>query len=87
MTEEEYRIISSPLSREITMYGITIQVHIFRGEHDDGWILEVVDRSGASTVWDDKFATDQAALDELLRTIEVEGIGTFLETSAGKSLH
>jgi hypothetical protein len=87
MTEEEYTIIDSPLSREITMYGITIQVHIFRGEHDDGWILEVVDRSGASTVWDDRFAADQAALDEVLRTIEVEGIGTFLETSAGKLLH
>lgn len=87
MTEEEYKIIDSPLSREITMYGITIQVHIFRGEHDDGWILEVVDRTGASTVWDDKFATDQAALDEVLRTIEVEGIGTFLDSSAGPLLH
>lgn len=87
MTEEEYKIVDSPLSREITQDGITIRVHIYRGEDDEGWILEVVDHSGASTVWDDKFATDQAALDELLRTIEVEGIGTFLETSAGKLLH
>ena len=57
------------------------------GEQEDGWILEVVDHNAASTVWDDKFATDQAALDELLRTIREEGIRTFLESSADKSLH
>jgi len=87
MDDEDYKLIESPLSREITQGGVTIQVHIYRGEHDEGWILEVVDHNDASTVWEDKFATDQAAFDELLRTIQTEGIQTFLETSAGKSLH
>jgi len=38
----------------------------------------VVDETGTSTVWDDLFPTDQAALDEALKTIREEGIGTFL---------
>jgi uncharacterized protein len=38
----------------------------------------VVDETGASTVWDDLFPTDQAALDEALKTIREEGIKTFL---------
>jgi hypothetical protein len=42
------------------------------------WSLEVVDETGTSTVWDDSFSTDQAALDEALKTIREEGIKTFL---------
>lgn len=52
-------------------------MQIYRGEEDAGWILEVVDADGASTVWDDKFVTDQAAMDELLRTLRVEGMKQF----------
>ena len=50
---------------------------IYRLETTD-WSLEVVDETGASTVWDDLFPTDQAALDEALKTIREEGIRTFL---------
>jgi len=38
----------------------------------------VVDEAGTSTVWDDLFPTDQAALDEALKTFREEGMGTFL---------
>jgi hypothetical protein len=37
----------------------------------------VEDHKGGSTVWDDRFATDQAALNEAIRTIETDGIGSF----------
>lgn len=87
MAEDEYNLIESPLSQNITRDGITIEVHIYRGEDEPAWILEVVDHTGASTVWSEKFATDRAALDELLRTIETEGIQTFLETSMTQTLH
>jgi hypothetical protein len=40
--------------------------------------LEVVDSAGGSTVWEETFQTEQAALSEVLRTIEVEGISCFL---------
>ena len=77
--DEEYRIIHSPLERRITERGVSIEVLIYRGEDDAGWILEVVDHAGGSTVWDEAFGSDRAALDEALRTIAREGISSFAE--------
>jgi hypothetical protein len=59
--DDEYKIINSPLSQKITRDGTTIDVLIYRGEHEAEWILEVVDHAGGSTVWDDTFATEQDA--------------------------
>ena len=75
----------SPLSCEVTSDGVTVQVDIYSdGKH--GWILEVVDEEGASTVWDDIFFTDQSALDEALRVIEEEGIRTFF-SDQNRTIH
>jgi hypothetical protein len=71
------KIIHSALSRTIREAGIEIRVAIYRLETTD-WSLEVVDATGTSTVWDDLFPTDQAALDEAMKTIHEEGIRTFL---------
>ncbi|MDQ3287152.1 MAG: hypothetical protein M3Q42_02615 [Pseudomonadota bacterium] len=70
---DNYQLVTSPLCRSITEKGQTVRVEIYRGP-DTGWTLEVVDELNTSTVWDDMFATDQAALDEALRTILDEGI-------------
>jgi hypothetical protein len=75
------RIIHSALSRTIREDGTEVRVEIYRLETTE-WSLEVVDATGASTVWDDLFPTDQAALDEAMKTIHEEGIRTFL--SSGK---
>ncbi len=77
--DEEFRIIHSPLERRISERGISVEVLIYRGEDDAGWLLEVVDHAGGSTVWNGAFASDQAALDEALRTIAREGISSFAE--------
>ena len=45
-----------------------------------GWILEVVDEYGNSTVWDDPFKTDDEALDEVFDTIEKGGISSLIGT-------
>ena len=74
---DDCELISSPLEQEVTRDGVTVGVFIYRGAADDGWILEVEDQDGGSSVWDDRFPTDQAALDEALRTIDIEGIGSF----------
>ena len=77
--DEDYEIEVSPLCREETRDGITVEIHIYRGPDEGGkWILEVVDEEDASTVWDELFATDQDALDEAMRAIDEEGIATFL---------
>ena len=81
--EDDYEIEDSPLSQKITKDGITVEVCIYRGEDDSGWILEVVDQEGASTVWDDKFATDSEALKAAMLTIEREGIASFLHEPKG----
>jgi hypothetical protein len=77
--DDEYEIVMSPLSRKVTKDGFTVEIMIYHdGDDDDEWHLEVVDQEEGSTVWDDPFPTDQAALDEAMRTIEEEGIATFL---------
>jgi hypothetical protein len=76
--DDEFKIINSSLSQKITRDGTTIEVLIYRGEHEAAWILEVVDHAGGSTVWDETFQTEQAALNEVLRTIDEEGIACFL---------
>ena len=81
----DYELVVSPLSRPITDKGHTVQIEIYRGENTD-WTLEVVDASNNSTVWDDLFPTDQAALEEALRTVRDEGIETLVgpPSSAGQ---
>ena len=76
--EDEYEIENSPVCRKETRDGQPVEIQIYRGGNDDGWILEVVDEKGASTVWDDQFPTDQATLEAVMTTIEEEGISTFL---------
>jgi uncharacterized protein len=70
----------SPLERDITRDGVTVRLFIYRGREDDaGWILEIEDEEGGSTVWDDLFDSDQAALAEALRTIDEDGIRSFAD--------
>ena len=76
--DDEYKIINSPLSQKLSRDGMTIEVMIYRGEHDAEWILEVIDHAGGSTVWEATFATEQDALNEVFQTIATEGIGCFV---------
>jgi uncharacterized protein len=77
--DDEYKIVNSPLSRKVSREGMSVEVLIYRGEHDKTWILEVVDQEGGSTVWDDTFETEQDALNEVFQTIAAEGMASFLQ--------
>jgi len=81
MDEEDYKIVYSPLCRQVSQDGRTVDVHIYRGEQEDTWILEVVSEDGSSTVWDDRFQSDHDALAELNATIMAEGMAAFEEGS------
>ena len=77
---DDPRIDMSPLSQMVTRDGVTLVVRIYRFPQITlEWVLEVVDPEGGWTVWDTMFATDRAALRELFRVINAEGIRMFSE--------
>jgi hypothetical protein len=57
--------VHSPLSQRLSRDGTTVEIQIY-DDGKDGWLLEVVDEFGNSTVWDESFLTDDAALAEAL---------------------
>jgi len=73
------------LCRRIKRNRTTVEVLIYRGEDENEWILEVEDESGGSTVWE-TFASDTAALEEVMSVIKEEGIEIFLAED-GKTVH
>ena len=76
---DDHKIEDSRLSCKVRREGVEIEIHIYRmAGSDDGWTLEVVDPEWNSTVWDESFESDQAALDEAIQTIDAEGISIFL---------
>ncbi|WP_426105944.1 UPF0149 family protein [Massilia sp. TSP1-1-2] len=81
--DEDTPIIYSSLNQTVSRSGRSVQVEIYRAENED-WILEVVDEHGNSTVWDDLFPTDQAALDEAMRTIDEQGIDAVIGPPSGQ---
>lgn len=82
---EEPKLEVSPLSQEISSGGKNVSVEIYRLEGEASWVLEVVDEYNNSTVWDDTFETDSAALTEAKKTILEEGVGALIGPNNGKS--
>lgn len=66
---------NGPFSRD----GITVEVSIVRLEEGTEWTLEVTNANGTSIVWDDPFASDDAAYAEFLSTVKEEGMKVFLD--------
>lgn len=79
MTDDNPKIIKSPLCRKFTSDGITVSVEIYRIETSEGWSLELVDEGWNSTVWEELFATDRAAWDEFERGVRGIGLARLLE--------
>lgn len=82
---DEPKLELSPLSQEISSGGRTVNVEIYRLEGDTGWVLEVVDEFNNSTVWDDMFESDSAALTEAKKTILAERVDSLIGPEDGKS--
>ena len=79
MSDANIEIESSPLCQKLERDGMEIEILIYRiYGSNKRWSFEVVDEEGTSTVWDDLFDTEQAALDELFRAIEEEGISAII---------
>ena len=81
MQQRDPNIVTSGLGRTVTENGITVQVHIYRLEHEAEWMLEVINAANTSIVWDDSFATDEAAFAAFRQTVAEEGMSTFLDSA------
>lgn len=75
--QDENDLIYSPLQQHYTVGDDTVEICIYRMPQTS-WALEVIDEHGNSTVWDDEFETDQAAFDEVMRTIREDGIASMI---------
>ncbi|MBW6510324.1 MAG: hypothetical protein K0A94_12380 [Desulfuromonadales bacterium] len=82
---EEPKLIKSPLSQPITSGDNTVSVEIYRLENETSWTLEIEDKYGNSSVWNETFNTDSEALVEAKRTILAEGINSLIGPEDGKS--
>lgn len=70
-------VTMSPLCQSCERDGRAVQVEIYEGDSKK-WILEVVDEFNNSTLWQEQFDTDQLALEEVLKTVEEEGIESLI---------
>ena len=74
---DEGDLVFSRHCQTVTRNGKTVKVEIY-GSAKNAWILEVVDEDNNSTVWDDPFASDDAAFEAFRRTLEEEGIESLI---------
>ena len=81
---EEPKLEISPLSQQVSSGDRTVSVEIFRLEGESSWTLEVVDEYNNSSVWEDTFETDSAALTEAKKTILSEGVSSLIGPEDGK---
>ncbi|MDF1631892.1 hypothetical protein [Mycoplana sp. MJR14] len=79
MSKREPRILRSALSRKFTSDGMTIDVEIYQLEGAAGWVLELAEPDGSSTVWEELFPTDQAAWEEFEQGVREIGLIALLD--------
>jgi uncharacterized protein len=77
--DRDPNVVYSGLGGVITEEGVTVELSIHRLEGQPGWAMEVVNQEGTSTVWNELFETDDAALVEFRRTVDEEGMKEFLD--------
>ena len=75
---DDPKIIQSELTRTIEAEGTLVGVLIYRHLGETEWTLEILDQNGNTTIWDDKFATEEDALAEANTAINTEGIWSFV---------
>ena len=83
--DDEPELEESALNGPITSGKRTVDVQIYRLVGEPGWTLEIVDEYNNSTVWDETFASDTAALTEAKKSILAETISAFVGPADGKS--
>ncbi len=78
MNIDEPKLIISDKCKSVFVDGYRFEIEIYRPENQDTWTLEAIDAEDASYVWDDKFITDQEALDVAVDILNSEGALGFM---------
>lgn len=79
--------VTSGLCQDLDKSGYVFEVHIYRLEEEPSWTIEVNDEEGASHVWEDRFASDFAALVEAQKAIRTEGPRAFIAGGRSAKIH
>ncbi len=74
---DDIELIYSVLTQTYSADGHTLRIQIYRSQGGP-WILEIEDELGTSTVWDDPFDCDKAALEAAFAAIEKDGVDRFV---------
>jgi hypothetical protein len=84
--EAERDPVFSSLSQRVVRDGTAVDIEIY-DDGKGGWLLEVVDEFGNSTVWDHSFCSDGAAFGDALTTINTEGIASLIGFAPSTTRH
>ena len=76
--DDEYEVKLSPLSQAYCENGKTVEVEIYKGEDNEGWILEILDKQGNSMIAEEMFETDQEAWNQFISDVKEDGIDAFI---------
>jgi hypothetical protein len=78
---------SSPnIAARSQLDGHRLTVEIYRTDRDPGWILEVLNEFGTSTVHDEPFIADGIAWQAFEASVAEEGLMAFMSDSDRKKL-
>ena len=83
MSDDDFELEMSPLCQSISSGGKQLRIEIY-GNGEGRWILEIVDEYNNSSVWDDSFETDAAALVEAKKSILRDTASEFVGPENGK---
>ncbi|KZY36537.1 hypothetical protein A3731_40900 [Roseovarius sp. HI0049] len=84
--EEDPEIIMSDLCADVEVDGCFLTVEIYKADIDPGWILEVINEFGTSTVFDDPFIADGLAWKQFEKTLNEEGVTAFYNKKEKRQL-
>lgn len=76
--DDHYEIIDSPLNQRLVVDGHMFDIQIYRGADEPLWILEIVNEKGTSIIPDERYETDEIALETALKDFQEEPIEEFL---------
>ena len=77
--EIEPELVYADRNGSLTRDGITVDISVYKLASDPEWVLEVVNANGTSIIWEETFATADAAFIAFDEAVEEDGMETFLD--------